>query len=192
MTTNQTFTNIDNTEIMVPMMMRTNAFLNHHHSEKHKAAIVELPYRGDVSMFVVLPDDKQGLTKMMEDWNQNGLDECISQMKNSKVSLTMPRFEFEATIRLIDILVKMGMDIENSLSSLDPGLKITEAIHKSKIRVHEVGTEAAAVTTIAVTRVNLVDDTEPIIFNVDHPFAFVIRDKKSGINLFNGVLNKII
>ena len=54
--------------------------------------------------------------------------------------------------------------------------------------VNEEGTEAAAVTTIAVTLVESLPPPPPR-FTADHPFIFIIQDDESGAILFMGRLS---
>ena len=51
-------------------------------------------------------------------------------------------------------------------------------------QVNERGTKAAAVTSVGVVLLSL-----PPEFTVNHPFLFVLRDNKAGLNLFMGRVN---
>ena len=67
-------------------------------------------------------------------------------------------------------------------------LKISEVIHNTYCTVDEEGTEAAAVTLIGIyTSAEL----QPIIFNVNKPFLFVIREKSTGVILFIGKMGNV-
>jgi serpin B len=63
---------------------------------------------------------------------------------------------------------------------------ISSAIHKAYIDVNEEGTEAAAATAIVMRSMAMAREEQPQVFRVDHPFAFLIRDNRSGANLFMG------
>ena len=53
--------------------------------------------------------------------------------------------------------------------------------------VNETGTEAAAATSTIMTAATAMRmEAPPIVFNADHPFLFMIRDRKSGSILFLG------
>ena len=63
-------------------------------------------------------------------------------------------------------------------------LKIGEVKHKAYIDVNEDGTEAAAVTEVGIIV------TAPAPTNVyNKPFIFAIREMKTGLILFTGVVN---
>jgi len=66
-------------------------------------------------------------------------------------------------------------------------LWIAEVIHKAFVDVNEEGTEAAAATAVVMLGAAMRMD-EPPVFRADHPFIFLIRDKKSGCILFMGRL----
>jgi len=67
-------------------------------------------------------------------------------------------------------------------------LKISEIIHNTYCTVDEVGTEAAAVTSIGI--VNSAEP-QPLIFSVNKPFLFVIREKSTGVILFIGKMGNV-
>jgi len=54
------------------------------------------------------------------------------------------------------------------------------------VDVNERGTEAAAATEVDVAMKD--EPLEPRLFRADHPFLFVIREKKHGAILFLGRL----
>ncbi len=62
-------------------------------------------------------------------------------------------------------------------------LSIFTVIHKAFVDVNEEGTEAAAATGIGIRTMAVQVTPE---FRADHPFLFLIRDKRSGSILFMG------
>jgi serpin B len=67
-------------------------------------------------------------------------------------------------------------------------LLISKVIHKAFVAVDEKGTEAAAATGVVMAPSAGPVREEPAVFRADHPFIFLIRDKKSGSILFMGRL----
>ena len=60
---------------------------------------------------------------------------------------------------------------------------LSNALHKARIDVAEEGTEAAAATAVAISKLAVV---LPRKFPVDHPFLFLIRASPTGTLLFLG------
>ncbi|RWS24306.1 serpin-2-like protein [Leptotrombidium deliense] len=172
-------------------MVRRATSYKYYRSTDHKAQFVQLPYKGDMSMYVVLPDEKDGLQKLVEGWTKDGLKDLIPQMNYTTMNLMLPKFEYDYQINLLATFDKMGIDIRPVWSSINPALFVSEALHKAKIKVHEAGTEAAAVTVISFTFLSAARPVKPVEFKVDRPFIFIIRDDISNVNLFVGTVNKL-
>lgn len=62
-------------------------------------------------------------------------------------------------------------------------LFVSEAIHKSRIKVDEEGTTAVAATAVVVNALSLVPTID---FIANRPFIYFIADKDSGMVLFIG------
>ena len=56
------------------------------------------------------------------------------------------------------------------------------------IKVDEKGTKAAAVTEGAM-KAGSAFMQEPVTFEADHPFLYMLRDRKTGVVLFVGLYN---
>ena len=70
----------------------------------------------------------------------------------------------------------------------DEPLFVSEVKQKSFVDVNEEGTEAAAVTTIAVGNSLAMRPVEPFEMIVDRPFVFVIEDRETQSILFMGTI----
>ena len=69
----------------------------------------------------------------------------------------------------------------------DWNLKISDVIHQVFVEVEEKGTEAAAATAIASIIVTGAGPVRPPkVFKADHPFLFLIRDRRTDAILFIG------
>jgi hypothetical protein len=64
-------------------------------------------------------------------------------------------------------------------------LYIGSVLHKAFVSVDENGTEAAAATAVIMELTSALPG-EPIVFTVDRPFIFLIRDSRTGGILFVG------
>jgi len=153
---------------------------------------IELPYKGEgASMFIFLPDKKDGLADMEGEVTLVTLKDWIDKMTSRKMGdVAIPRFRLEDSFELSSTLGAMGMptafkdDADFSGMTADQPLKISKVIHKSFCDVTEEGTEAAAVTVVTMMVTGAA--SVPTNFVADHPFLFVIRENTTGLFLFIG------
>ncbi|XP_036177433.1 serpin B13 isoform X5 [Myotis myotis] len=158
-----------------------------------QAQILGIPYKNsDLSMFVLLPNDIDGLEKIINEVSPEKLVEWTNpgQMKEKTVDLHLPRFEVEDSYDLEAALGAMGLgdafsELEADYSGMSPrsGLHAQKFLHGSFVVVTEEGTEAAAGTGMgfAVTSVPSYET-----FHCNHPFLFFIRHNESNSVLFFG------
>lgn len=164
-----------------------------------KASVLELPYRGDdTAMWIILPDAVNGLAALEAGLSAKQIATWNANLKAEELSLSLPKFEVNPTgsLMLNEALIKLGMkDAFNEKVANFEGISknkdakqrlfITSVVHKAFVKVDEKGTEAAAATAVVMgTRSAMrLPDKE---FQVDHPFLFMIVDKKTGLVLFMG------
>ena len=140
---------------------------------------LELPYKGgELSMLILLPNKKDGLSTLEKNINANQLMSISSSMYPGNVDVSLPKFKLESTFKLNDCLKELGMpDVfdENKadLSGMSSSeqLYVSLVVHKAYVDVNEEGTEAAAATAAVITECSY---SIPHKFNADHPFLFVI------------------
>ncbi len=178
----------------VPTM---HATLNARYGETKDATIAELPYLSKdpdrrLSMIVVLPKDKDGLAKLEADPK---LDAWVASLGHAKVDVALPRFKTTQQLSLGDTLRAMGMpDAFDGAKANFKGINdtmplwISKVIHKAYVDVNEEGTEAAASTAVVITTEGAAVEVRKT-FTVDRPFAFFIRDGRTGAILFLGRIN---
>ncbi|HEY94878.1 MAG TPA: serpin family protein [Dehalococcoidia bacterium] len=194
-TTPDKFYLLDGSTIKVQMMKQTHRF---GYSEGSNYQAVRLPYRRtDLSMVILLP--KEGEFNTFEkSMNQQTLTGIMDSILNRKVALSMPKFEYNMSVGLREILSAMGMPSAFSADKADFSgingnreLFISDAVHKAFIAVDEEGTEAAAATGISYAGLGIPrKPEEPVKVTVNRPFVFLIRDVRTGTILFIGrVLN---
>lgn len=176
----------DGSAVVVPMMNQTDFF---RYGSIDGCKAVELFYAGgDASMLIVLPEGD--IREFQEDLDPAGLERIRESMSNVNLRLTMPRFEFTATMQLSGILQSMGMETAFSghadLSGFTgvPDLYISDVIHKAFVKVDEAGTEAAAATAVMVNVTSMPPPPEEM--NIDRPFMFFIMDGETGSIVFMG------
>ncbi|TKS74956.1 Leukocyte elastase inhibitor A [Collichthys lucidus] len=162
--------------------------------------ILELPYVGELSMFILLPEKTENgpdpllmlekkLTRAnLEEWTKRG------NMYNHKVHVHLPKFKLEENYKLNDPLAKLGMTYvfwsgKADLSGMkgDKTLFLSTVVHKAFVEVNKVGTEAAAATEESDDDMGFIDPVPQVAhFTADHPFLFFIRHDKTKSILFLG------
>ncbi|XP_029453739.1 alpha-1-antitrypsin-like [Rhinatrema bivittatum] len=175
----------ENTVVQVPMMFRSGMYYKAH-DEELGCTIVRLPYKGDASAFVILPDE--GKLKQVEDaLSRSTMKKWMSKLRYGSANLYLPKFNMSSTIDLKQPLTKLGMpDIFSDAADLSGitgkrELKVSKATHKAMVSVDERGTEAAAVTAIEAMPMSV-----PPIINCDRPFLFLIFSHETKTILFLG------
>lgn len=184
-TKDEPFYNYDNTVSSVPLMFQSEEFL---YSETEQYQAVDLMYGNSLfSMTILLTKDDNDVNDIVATLDENTL---TSQFYSTEVELHLPKFELEWKKELNDVLKAMGMDIAFAegladFTRINPNgnLFIDEVLHKTFIKVDEVGTEAAAVTSIGISLTSMPQTVE---FRVDKPFIFMIREHHSNTILFIG------
>lgn len=178
-----------------PMMRQLEQFS---YVETDDAQILELPYAGgDLSMVVLLPTQTDGLAKLEQTATAQRLDEWIAKFEPRRVEVFLPKFKITWQSSLVDPLKSLGMASAFSQDDADfsgmtsfEDLKLYEVIHAALVDVDEEGTEAAAATVVMADAAELPGEDQPVIFRADHPFVFLIRDRRTGAVLFLGRLVK--
>jgi serpin B len=183
----------------IRMMRQVSSF---RYARASGVKLVELPYKGGLSMQVVLPDDVDGLEKI-ENRLGSSYAEWVEALEYKRVDLELPRFVTPTTLPLVGLLKEMGIRLAFTPDRADfsgvtgtAPLYIDDAIQKAWIATNERGTEAAAVTVVVMAE-GVSEDAypqppppPPVIFHADHPFIYLIRDVKSGAILFLGRMVK--
>ncbi|XP_004703185.1 serpin B3 [Echinops telfairi] len=175
------------------MMMKQRESFNLAFLDDMQAKILEIPYKGeDLSMFVLLPNEVDGLQKIEDTLSVEKFLEWTSPsfMKKTKVDLNLPRFRVEDKYSLSAMMIALGMvdafspqDADFSGMTGRRNLVLSKALHKAFVEVNEEGTEAAAATGIEAVPMSL-PYYEP--FHCNHPFVFFIKQKKTNSLLFFG------
>jgi serpin B len=181
---------LKNRDIKVPMMQQTGGF---QYAETADAQLLELPYVGShLSMVILLPKQVDGLSNLEKKLTANDVQKWISGLAHAhEVEVYLPKFTFTSRMGLKDVLSSLGMprafsdQADFSGISTEKAQKLYEVIHQAFVDVNEEGTEAAAVTGgVGGNAPGPVFQT--VVFRADHPFLFLIQDKRTGAILFLG------
>lgn len=198
LTKSEDFFKTSTEKVSVDMMFIKKSFKLRQDS-KHDCQILELPYEGScLSMFIILPNQIDGIEALHKSLSSDFLQSIIEnqQFHSGEVEVKLPKFKMESSFELKQHLSALGMaDLFDSnkadLSGIsDCPLFVSEVFHKAFVEVNEEGTEAAAATAAVVMTRCAIVRMPPLRFIANHPFMFLIVDKRSQMILFMGKLNK--
>ena len=183
--------------VQTPMMSMKPDKAQFNYADLGEMQLLELPYKGEeLSMLLLLPAET--LNTLEPSLTAEKLSEYKTQMRETSLdSIVLPKFEFDAKYSLADTLSDLGMptafipynptspETTADFSGMDGtrNLRISAVIHQAYIKVDEKGTEAAAATGVVVGMTSAMPSK---IFKADHPFIFIIQEKKTGNILFIG------
>ena len=184
--------------VRVDMMHRYGACLRATSNKQMECIILELPYKGDrLSMFLFLSDDPKGFKAMEEKFTHFDFSCLENEVRKHLVDLYMPKFKVESYHDLNEPMKSIGctaMFSERSgdradFSALsDTRVKVNAITQKVFINVNEQGAEAGDDWKFGriVTDGGGGNSYRPLEFECNRPFLFVIRDKLTGMIVFNG------
>lgn len=174
------FFSIDGEEQEMDFMNQTD---NLKYYEDTDTQMVQIPYNGNLSMWLVLGDSSSFET-----------DKELAEY--TKIALSVPKFKTAYGTELSDVLKSMGIlkafedynsDFDIMFKNISVPMKISNVMQKAIISVDEEGTEASSVTAIIpAPGAAAPDEIEPIEFKADQPFTYFITDYSSGEIIFAG------
>ena len=180
----------------VPTMLRTGMM---DYAETPVYQAVRLPYMcesvnyKEFAIRIYLPKNKYGISDVLN-FIQDEDYELYTEREEVKLSL--PKFEAANNIDVKNLLSRMGLTCVLESYDIIPqcikGLQISDIAQQVKIKVDEQGTEAAAVTFMAVAGC-CPPEIEPMpkVMRVNKPFLFEIVEETTHTILFSGVINNI-
>jgi serpin B len=187
----QPFQLADGTAKSVPLMTQSGRFK---YLETEQVQGVSLPYgNGRWSMYFLLPKENQSLAQLTQALTPEQWESWMKGVRTRPGLIQIPRFEIEYETNLRPPLTALGMGVAFDRTQADfsqlssASTYISQAKHKTFVEVNEVGTEAAAVTSIGIS-VTSIRPEEPFRFVVDRPFLCAIRDNQTGTVLFLGAI----
>nr|ATU82781.1 secreted Serpin protein [Pristhesancus plagipennis] len=173
--------------------MKTSGFFKYGYVISLAATLIEISYSDPrYSMIIVLPLERDGLSRTIRNLPFNSLFPVLQNLPYSEINLIMPKFSIEYSADLVPLLEKLGAaemcsdraNLEDMLQPSKIKTSVSSFIHKAKILVNERGTIASAATAaIAETLMS----RQTLQFKADHPFVFFIRDVHTGF-IFEGIL----
>jgi serine protease inhibitor len=181
---------IDGSSKPVRMMMLKDTM---QYWENDDFQAVDLPYgNGLFSMSIVLPKRGTQVDEIVADFTGENWGQWVGAFRDKHGTLELPRFKLAYELQMNSVLQALGMGVAfeaccadfSGIADVSPErLFISEVKHKAFVEVNEEGTEAAAVTSVAIGKTSVGDSFS---MKVDRPFLFVIREHHSNAIIFAG------
>ena len=180
------FYNFGKQQKKVEFMSQTHEF-NYYQDSQIQA--VELPYKNDsMSALIILPNKDIDINNYINNKNVN--DDLVKKidngMKSTYVKLSLPKFEVGFYSKLKDVLRRLKMEIpftgaaDFSGINGSGGLYIDDVIHKTYLKVDEIGSEAAGVTVVDMRKG--IPSSKVVGMEVNRPFIVILRSSELPIN----------
>ncbi len=195
-TSKKAFLTENGTKRTVDMMSQTAKF---NYTEDEIMQVVQLPYGNQAfSMLVLLPQSGKKQTDVVSALqNKEYWGKTRTALRQAEVVLSLPKFKTEYSIKLNEVLGKMGMGVAfdpykadfSRMSEISAFISFVK--QDTYISTDESGTEAAAVTVIGMEMTSAAPGPQKVIFNADRPFIYVIQENSTGAILFMGAVKDI-
>ena len=191
---NGEFTSISGEKQTVDMMHSAE----HRYIELDNATGFKKNYKlGKYSFVALLPNEGVSLDELINSLNGEELVSAIKYAEMVTVNTSMPKFSYEYTLKMNDVLKSLGMntafDDENAdfskMGSSNGNIYVGSVTHKTFITVDEAGTKAGAVTSVDM--VGNSAPTEIKVVNLDRPFLYMIVDNQTSLPIFIGTLTSV-
>jgi serpin B len=161
---------------------------------------IKIPYAGRLhELMIFLPNQGVNVKSVLSGLNSAELEILESGFESKSCNLKLPKVVSENLIPLKETLVDLGINSAFESHSADfSGLLnfptyFSNVFQKSVFELNEKGTEAAAVTVIEMSfgsAFPFAHREMPTEFNVNRSFLFALRDRMSGVQLFNGIIHE--
>lgn len=151
---------------------------------------LEIPFDGEhFSMLVLLPNQRHGADEVLQRLQAHHIQAMVSPSPPRRAILLMPRFQISTDAGLTHALKNLGI---HSLFGRDAKLRgisdnvlsVSDVVHKAQMKVDEQGAVASAASAVLVNTLSLINFSDDMRFNVDHPFLAIIVDRTTKLPLF--------
>ncbi|KAM3934094.1 alpha-2-antiplasmin [Leptodactylus fuscus] len=176
------FTINDEEEVMVDMMHSTKYPLSFFRLEKLDSQVARIPFKGNVSFVVIIPNQMNwNLSRLLDNLNRTELYDRFH--KEKPTILKVPKLNLDFKLELSNSLTNLGLGQlfrnPNLKGISDSPLFVSSVEHQSTLQLNEEGVEAAAVTTVVLSR-------SLTTFSMNRPFLFFLYDDFVRLPLFLG------
>ncbi|XP_062966918.1 alpha-2-antiplasmin [Cynocephalus volans] len=145
--------------------------------------VAYFPFKNNMSFVVIVPTHFEwNVSQVLTNLSWDTLHQPLLREKPTKVWL--PKLHLKHQLDLLGTLSQLGLQElfqDPDLRGIsDQKLVVSSVQHQSTLELSEAGVEAAAATSIAMSRMSLSS------FSVNRPFLFLILEDTTGLPLFVG------
>ncbi|HCA05237.1 MAG TPA: serine protease [Ruminococcaceae bacterium] len=146
----------------------------------------------------LLPNEDLSIENYVESLDGKALSKILNSQSEEKVEVRLPKFKVDYKTELSPVLKAMGMtdafdatkaNFTGMIENAPFNAYIGRVIHKTAIEVNEVGTKAAAATSVEIKAGSTPE--EPKYIRLDRPFVYMIINSKTNTPLFIGTLDSL-
>jgi len=189
-TSPDSFTSNSGDKFQVDYVHRSGNFLYY---KGHDFQILDLPYLdGEIALSILLPNSVKGLGTLENSLKPEALDHWLSELVLKQVEIALPKFEFDSSLELTEILKSFGINDPFDSQRADfsgmtgsRNLYIDRVTHKTSIALTEEGTEALG-SAVSVDRSIASTQEDTVPFHANRPFIILIRHRATNSPLFIG------
>ncbi|HOZ84381.1 MAG TPA: serpin family protein [Niabella sp.] len=152
---------------------------------------LQMPYgNSQFTATFILPKEGKFISNILNDFTMENWMQLQNSLYVRSIEVQIPKFKLEQEFKLNNTLQKMGMVAAFKTNATFDGIGKIKPLFVGFVKqntfaaVDEVGTEAAAVTTIGMVTTSL--PVEPPQFICNKPFGIIISEKTSNTILFMG------
>lgn len=150
--------------------------------ESLNAKVIELPFTVPEkhSMYIVLPNERNGLKKLTRDLTPQSLSDILQSLgRPFELTLSLPKFKLTTTESLRNILPQkvasiFGANAQLTGISHNNNVQLTDMLHRADLNVDEEGATGSAATAVHAV---LLSNSPPVFFNASHPFLYFITQQ---------------
>lgn len=183
---------LDGSQKSHPLMYREQELP---HGQFNGYQMVTLPFGKSerVVMAVLLPDENSSLDELAARLTGDKFWSAFDELEPTDGELWLPRTEAKYERELNDVLIAQGMGqaftpgAADFTDMIDGDVHISKVVHKTYIRVDEVGAEAAGLTGVTVECLS-VSFKQPFKMKVNRPYMKVIADPVTRTVLFTSAV----
>ena len=157
-------------------------------------------YAGEKYAFAaVLPNEDIKLEDYIKNLSGEKITNLLKNVKNEKVITSIPKFEYDYSADITEMLQNMGIKTAFNSSNADltgigtwdyGNLFIGKVLHKTFISVAEKGTKAGAVTAEMLCGSAAIPEKPHEVY-LDRPFMYMIIDCENNVPFFIGTVTSV-